>query len=215
MFIYIYTCTSLSMSYLIIKAFSLASCVWRLIPWDSVLVAAGSSWFRRQLAEMEKKQTKEDEWTANTAPARIHLEIGFGWWTLCEQSQLPLRSWISQTEEGCETRSRPSIWPRALRSNDRAAVFVWRCFKKMPMPRIRWSWDVLRSSSMACWFMAWMTFLFPVVQVTLPCALRYLHRRKGSGTARGLRSSRRLDPPGSLLKLERHVVGQASSSSWW
>lgn len=77
-YIYIYTCTSLSMSYLIIKAFSLASCVWRLIPWDSVLVAAGSSWFRRQLAEMEKKQTKEDEWTANTAPARIHLEIGFG-----------------------------------------------------------------------------------------------------------------------------------------
>lgn len=88
--------------------------------------------------------------------------------------------------------------------------------KDADAPRIRWSWDVLRSSSMACWFMAWMTFLFPVVQVTLPCALRYLHRRKGSGTARGLRSSRRLDPPGSLLKLESHVVGQASSSSsWW
>jgi len=65
------------MSYLIIKAFSLLP-VWRLIPWDPVLVAAGSSWFRRQLAEMEKKQTKEDEWTANTAPARIHLEMDLG-----------------------------------------------------------------------------------------------------------------------------------------
>ena len=65
------------MSYLIIKAFSLASCV-AFNSMDPVLVAAGSSWFRRQLAEMEKKQTKEDEWTANTAPARIHLEMDLG-----------------------------------------------------------------------------------------------------------------------------------------
>ena len=62
------------MSYLIIKAFSLASCV----AFNSMGPSAGSSWFRRQLAEMEKKQTKEDEWTANTAPARIHLEMDLG-----------------------------------------------------------------------------------------------------------------------------------------
>ena len=41
------------------------------------------SWLRswllsRQLAELEQKQTKEDEWTANTAPARLHLEMDLG-----------------------------------------------------------------------------------------------------------------------------------------
>jgi len=33
---------------------------------------------QRQLAELEQKQTKEDEWTANTAPARLHLEMDLG-----------------------------------------------------------------------------------------------------------------------------------------
>ena len=44
----------------------------------SSMQPSAGNWFRRQLAELEKKQSKEDEWAANTSPARLHLEMDLG-----------------------------------------------------------------------------------------------------------------------------------------